>query len=60
MNLFRFQKHGEILQSHNVRGEIVMLDDVVSKSNEVGLSAEGTEYALHYLKKSQQADTATM
>lgn len=37
-----------------------MLDDVVSKSNEIGLSAEGTEYALHFLKKSQQADTATM
>ncbi|KAG4073953.1 hypothetical protein HA402_014158 [Bradysia odoriphaga] len=54
------KKHGEILQNHHLRGEILMLDDVVSKSNEIGLSAEGTEYALHFLKKSQQADTATI
>lgn len=59
-NLILFQTHSELLQNHNARGEILILDDVVSKSREIGLTAEGTEYALHFLKNSQQADTATM
>lgn len=54
------ETHSELLQSHNARGEILILDDVVSKSKEIGLSAEGTEYALHFLKNNQQADTATI
>lgn len=62
LNLFLIllQKHGEALLSHNARSEILVLDDIISKSSEIGLSAEGTEYALQYLKSNQQVDTATM
>ncbi|KAJ6647134.1 Charged multivesicular body protein 7 [Pseudolycoriella hygida] len=54
------KKHAEALQIHNIRNEVLVLDDVISKSHEIGLSAEGVEYTLHFLKRNQQVDTAVI
>lgn len=49
-----------MLQNHNAANEVLILEDVIRKSREIGLTAEGTEYALQFLKKNQQVDTITM